>query len=83
MKNTLICFTGIDGSGKTTIAKEIDQKLRKNNVNSVYVYGRVIPTISRLFMWLVSIYLKKRKTPYSRIIPIILMKRVKFFLMFF
>jgi thymidylate kinase len=62
LKNTLICFTGIDGSGKTTIAKEIDQKLRKNNVNSVYVYGRVIPTISRLFMWLGRVFiLKKRK----------------------
>lgn len=63
MKNALICFTGIDGSGKTTIAKEIDQKLRKNNVNSIYVYGRVIPTISRLFMWLGRVFiLKKRKS---------------------
>lgn len=62
MKKKLICFTGIDGSGKTTIAKEIDQKLRKNNVNSVYVYGRVIPIVSRLFMWLGRVLiLKKRK----------------------
>lgn len=52
---------GIDGSGKTTIAKEIDQRFKKNNINSIYAYGRVIPIISRLFMWLGRVLILKKE----------------------
>lgn len=61
-KNYLICFVGIDGSGKTTIAKEINKMFADNGKNSTYVYGRVIPIFSRFFMWLGRVFiLKERK----------------------
>ena len=46
----LICITGIDGSGKTTLAKSINDKLKNEGLNSIYVYARVVPIISRFLM---------------------------------
>jgi len=40
-KGLLICFTGIDGSGKTTIAKRVTTYLREKDLPVVYVYGRL------------------------------------------
>ena len=44
MKNDdiLICITGIDGSGKTTLAKNLTKYLIKNkpDIRIKYVYGR-------------------------------------------
>ena len=59
-KRCLICFIGIDGSGKTTIAKEINKKFVAEDINSIYVYGRVNPIFSRFFMWLGRILILKR-----------------------
>jgi thymidylate kinase len=59
-KNSLICFIGIDGSGKTTIAKEINKKFINNDMNSIYVYGRIVPVFSRFLMWLGRIFILKR-----------------------
>lgn len=59
---SLICFVGIDGSGKTTLAKNISNEFKKENFNSIYVYGRIIPTFSRLFMSLGrSLVLRRKK----------------------
>lgn len=57
----LICFMGIDGSGKTTLAKRINEKLKKRGVNSQYLYGRVVPIVSRFLMWIGRKYLLKRR----------------------
>ncbi len=59
-KNYLICFVGIDGSGKTTIAKEINKMFTNSGKDSTYVYGRVIPIFSRFFMWLGRIFILKK-----------------------
>jgi len=60
-KGQLICFIGIDGAGKTTLAKRMDSAFKDQGLDSQYVYGRVTPFISRLFMGLGRILLLKRK----------------------
>ncbi len=60
-KGQLICFIGIDGAGKTTLAKRMDSAFKAEGLNSQYVYGRVTPFISRLFMGLGRILLLRRK----------------------
>jgi thymidylate kinase len=42
----LVCLTGIDGAGKTTLAKEIVRSLRQD------VYARYVPLLLRPFMLL-------------------------------
>lgn len=37
----LICFTGIDGSGKTTVAEKVTKYLKEKDLPVVYVYGRL------------------------------------------
>lgn len=51
-KGILICLTGIDGSGKTTLSKGLLDVLNKDNdvPNFNYVYGRLEPKISKIFM---------------------------------
>ena len=36
----MICFTGIDGSGKTTLAKNVSIFLANRNLTAVYKYAR-------------------------------------------
>jgi tRNA uridine 5-carbamoylmethylation protein Kti12 len=46
----LICFTGIDGSGKTTQAKLLDRLVGSKGVKSIYVWSRgEVLTIRRYF----------------------------------
>ena len=49
-KGLLICFTGIDGSGKTTLSKELVELLNKKGVKCKYVYGRLNPFILKPFI---------------------------------
>jgi thymidylate kinase len=46
----LICITGMDGVGKTTLAKELVKALNGNGKQATYRYGRVVPVLSRLIM---------------------------------
>lgn len=39
----LVCFIGIDGSGKTTLCKMLVNELRSRGIHSRYVYGRFLP----------------------------------------
>lgn len=50
MKGKLICFIGIDGAGKTTLAKETVRLLQDRGIPSVGVYGKTLPVLSRLLM---------------------------------
>lgn len=53
MKNSkvrLICFTGIDGSGKTTLAKYLVETMGKNGFQCKYVYGRLEPFLLKPFI---------------------------------
>ena len=51
-KALLICFIGIDGSGKTTLAKQISQELKNRGINAGYTYGRYTPILSKPFVLL-------------------------------
>ncbi len=46
----LICITGIDGAGKTTLAKNMVKTLNQEGKPAVYIYGRTIPVVSRFLM---------------------------------
>ncbi len=41
----LVCFIGIDGSGKTTLCKMLVNELRSCGIYSRYVYGRFLPKV--------------------------------------
>lgn len=45
-----ICFTGIDGSGKTTLAKSLVEAMKKNGIECRYVYNRFNPFMLKPFI---------------------------------
>ena len=47
-----ICFTGIDGAGKTTLAKFLINYLRKEGIQATYVYSRYVPILLRPIMFI-------------------------------
>lgn len=49
-KSLFICFTGIDGSGKTTLAKFLAQNLQQEGIKATYVYNRYTPILLRPVM---------------------------------
>lgn len=53
-KANIICFCGIDGSGKTTLAKNLAKNLKKKGIELNYVYGRHQPVILKPFIYLGS-----------------------------
>ncbi len=48
----LICLTGIDGSGKTTLARDLARALNDRHVPASSIYGRTYPVVSRLLIFL-------------------------------
>ncbi len=51
-KGFLICFTGMDGTGKTTLSKNLVKSLKEREIECKYVYARLTPLISKPFMWI-------------------------------
>lgn len=52
MKGIFICFTGIDGAGKTTLAKLLVEDLQGKSIKATYVYNRYVPIILRPIMFI-------------------------------
>jgi dTMP kinase len=46
----LVCITGIDGTGKSTLAHNTVAELRRQGYEASYIYGRTYPVISRALM---------------------------------
>lgn len=44
--STLVTITGIDGAGKSTLAKRVVRKLEANGHSATYVYGRYLPRLA-------------------------------------
>ena len=57
----LICFTGIDGAGKTTLSKELVESLNKEGVKCKYVYARLSPRILKPFILIGDLIFLRRK----------------------
>lgn len=55
MKTFLVCFSGIDGSGKTTLCKKVISELRSRNIPSRLVYGRFLPVVTAPFFKVISV----------------------------
>ena len=53
----LICLTGIDGSGKTTLARSLARTLDEQGIPATSIYGRTYPVLSRALMLLGRIIL--------------------------
>jgi dTMP kinase len=64
IKGSLICITGIDGVGKTTLAKNLI-KMMEDDVRFEYVYGRLKPFILRPFIILGQKLFLKGKNIFS------------------
>ena len=61
-KRFFICFTGIDGSGKTTQAKNLVKNLSLNGIKSEYVYARLVPIIFKPLLVVGNLlFLRKKK----------------------
>lgn len=51
-KSLIICLTGVDGAGKTTLAKMLTNSLNSGNKKFKYIHARSIPLISRPVIFL-------------------------------
>ena len=59
----MISFSGIDGSGKSTLCNNVLEALRTNDVPSRVVYGRFLPaTMAPLFKLVDKLMLHKKKS---------------------
>jgi thymidylate kinase len=61
----LVCITGIDGTGKTTLSRKLVSSLSRQGIPSKYVYGRTYPIISRLMMWLGKAIMLNQYNPWN------------------
>jgi dTMP kinase len=58
----LICFVGIDGSGKTVQAKRLNERLRAEGINSRYTWCRYSPRIMMPFIRAAKAFLRRNKS---------------------
>ena len=58
-KGGLICFTGLDGSGKTTQAEKLLNTLKKKNIDAIYSWSRREPYLIKPIVTLVKKILKE------------------------
>ena len=61
----LVCITGIDGGGKSTLAKGIVSVLVSEGSHAHYLYGRIVPVISLILMKLGRFLFLRGKNPWS------------------
>lgn len=52
IKGCFICFTGIDGSGKSTVSAKLVEVMNSKGYNFTYVYNRYKPFLLRPFLYI-------------------------------
>lgn len=62
---SLICFVGIDGSGKTTLAMNLDKTLREMGYRSKYVHALIKPILLRPLMAIGRMLFASGKSKYG------------------
>lgn len=65
-RGMLICFSGIDGTGKTTLAEHVVDEFEALNVPATHVWARWRPFFSYPFMGLLYVTLGWRRKDYHR-----------------
>jgi thymidylate kinase len=60
----LVCFIGIDGTGKTTLARSTVAALQERGRPAAYIYGRTCPATSRLLMVLGRLAFFRKHDPW-------------------
>jgi len=51
-KKVLICFIGIDGTGKTTLARKLVEVMNEQGIGTKYVWSGLQPGLLRPFIWI-------------------------------
>lgn len=64
-KSIFICFTGMDGAGKTTLAKFIVKDLQERGIKASYVYNRYVPILLRPVMFIGKLLFLRNKDFYK------------------
>lgn len=64
-KGTLICFTGIDGSGKTTQAQALTETMKERGIMSQYVWVKFTPRITEHMMRILKRLLFRKKDEFT------------------
>jgi len=64
-RGRLICFTGIDGSGKTTLAQYLSGEIQRNGGSASSIYGRYQPFILRPVMYLGKLLFFRKQDMYK------------------
>jgi thymidylate kinase len=59
-----VCLTGIDGAGKTTLARLVVGDMNNNGTKAMYVYNRYIPFLAKPAIWLAGVLLLRNKDIY-------------------
>lgn len=57
----LVCITGIDGTGKTTLARNTAAALTRQGIPASYIYGRTYPVLSRALMALGRVTMMRKR----------------------
>ena len=60
-QGVFICFTGIDGSGKTTLSSSLLGLIRGKNVKCKYVWSRYEPILAKPLFSLARMFLLRKK----------------------
>lgn len=74
-----ICFIGIDGSGKTTLARSVVSALRRREMDFHYVHGLIYPKLLKPFMAIGRFLFARGKSRESNYREFVIAKRSGFY----
>jgi len=65
VKGIFICFTGIDGSGKSSLARKLVIALRRRGIDCKYVYNRFQPVLTKPLIWIGRLLFLRQKDAFK------------------